>query len=171
MPRAPKFIHPLRIVRKEMGNFSQPRFGAMIGCSASTIQAVENGQLKLSLRLAHRIQLHTGAQSHELIKGRRGKAVDFMNKPFSKQSYENWKWFFVEPQIAGVKKHLSNLTEGLATLLNAAQKRRRLVTVVMATTEALRDIANHFDLRLGNSWIAIGAPAKTELRPRPGSSM
>ena len=71
MPRRPRFIHPLRVVRLALGK-SQLQFARMFGVSASYIQAVELGQRNLNDELADAIMLRCGVDASSL-KRKRGK--------------------------------------------------------------------------------------------------
>ena len=71
MPRRPRFIHPLRAVRRALGK-SQLQFARMFGVSASYIQAVELGQRNLNDELADAIMLRCGVDASSL-KRKRGK--------------------------------------------------------------------------------------------------
>src|SRR5262249_9590341 len=79
MPRRPKFIHPLRVVRIGL-NKSQPQFAKMFGVSASYIQAVELAERTLNDELADAIMLRFGVDAESLkvdvksLKRKRGAA-------------------------------------------------------------------------------------------------
>jgi transcriptional regulator with XRE-family HTH domain len=90
MPKKPRFNHPLRKVRKAIG-LSQAGFARLIQCSTPTIHAVENGRLRISPALETRIHVETGANTQELIKGRKGKALDQDGQPYSSDFYQRWK--------------------------------------------------------------------------------
>jgi transcriptional regulator with XRE-family HTH domain len=70
---------------------SQSEFATLVGCSAHTIQAIENGRLRVSHALEARIFVETGASTHEIIKGRRGKPIDQNGQPYSSDFYQSWK--------------------------------------------------------------------------------
>ena len=89
MPKKPRFNHPLRKVRKAIG-LSQAGFARLIQCSTPTIHAVENGK-RISPALETRIHVETGANTKELIKGRKGKALDQDGQPYSSDFYQCWK--------------------------------------------------------------------------------
>jgi transcriptional regulator with XRE-family HTH domain len=76
MPRAPKFVHPLRAVREAV-NKSQPEFAKMFGVSGSFIQAIELGQRNLSDELADAIMLRLGVDA-ESLKRKRGLPVSLI---------------------------------------------------------------------------------------------
>ncbi len=59
MPRKPRLTHPLRDVRHCL-NMTQPAFAKFIGCSAITVQRIENRTLKMSDKIADRILEATG---------------------------------------------------------------------------------------------------------------
>jgi len=90
MPRKPRFIHPVRQVRTCLGH-SQPSFAKLIGCSAITVQRVENGSLKLSRKLAASILEATGADPVSLLAGCDAKAMDTMGREYTKEAYDFFK--------------------------------------------------------------------------------
>lgn len=77
MPRRPKFIHPLRVVRAAL-NKSQPEFAKMFGVSASYIQKVELGQRTLDNELADAIMLRLGVDA-ESLKRKRGAPISLID--------------------------------------------------------------------------------------------
>ena len=90
MPKRPKFVHPIRIIRTTLG-MTQPRFAVKVGCSGSAINQIENGQKAMSRELAHRIAFFSGADFLELMKGRGGRAKSALDgSPYSKESYDAW---------------------------------------------------------------------------------
>ena len=91
MPRKPSVKHPLREVRAATDATSQSKFAEMVGVSAATVQAVENGKLPLSKKLALRIRRATGADHRELLKGAKGKALTVFGEPYSAAFYTRWK--------------------------------------------------------------------------------
>jgi transcriptional regulator with XRE-family HTH domain len=90
MPKRPRFIYPLRKIRIDIG-LSQQKFADLIGCSTPTVQALENGRMPISTALEQRIFVGTGADMKELIKGRKGKALDQNGQPYSNEFYQSWK--------------------------------------------------------------------------------
>src|SRR5262245_38451206 len=90
MPKRPRFKHPLRQVRTAIG-MSQAEFAKALGFSPHTIQAVENGKMRLSYALEGRIFVETGADTREIARGRKGKALDQNGQPYSKEFYDSWK--------------------------------------------------------------------------------
>jgi DNA-binding XRE family transcriptional regulator len=87
MPRKPKFTHPLRTIRECLG-YTQASFAKFIGCSAITIQRIENGSLSMSRRLAYTIMEATGADPVALRLGQAGKALDMLGREYSKSSLD-----------------------------------------------------------------------------------
>lgn len=90
MPKKPKFNHPLRKVRKAIG-MSQDGFARLVRCSTPTVHAIENGRLRMSQALEASIFIETGADTRELIKGKKGKALDQNGQPYSEKFYQSWK--------------------------------------------------------------------------------
>lgn len=90
MPRPPKFIHPLRKLRKILG-VSQSSLAEDLRVSTSTIQSIELGRLNLSENLAHRAFFMTGVDPNELMKG---NVIFFItNKNYDNKSHSLWKEF------------------------------------------------------------------------------
>lgn len=85
MPRKPRFLHPVRQVRNCLGH-TQESFAKLIGCSAITVQRIENGSLKLSPRLAERIMDATGALPRSLLRGK--SALGMEGQPYSKEAHD-----------------------------------------------------------------------------------
>ncbi|MEQ2010094.1 MAG: helix-turn-helix transcriptional regulator, partial [Limisphaerales bacterium] len=75
MPKPPKINHPVRQVRMCLGH-TQASFAKLVGCSAIAIQRIENGSLKLSLKLAHAIAEATCADPKSLLSGPGSTALD-----------------------------------------------------------------------------------------------
>ncbi len=90
MPRKPKFKHPLRTIRATIG-LSQQEFGKLIDYSSQTVEKIENGRLNISRTIKARIFIKTGADTKELMKGRKGMALDQSGQPYSNEFYQNWK--------------------------------------------------------------------------------
>lgn len=91
MPKQPKFIHPVRAVRQAVGDslgkkLTQPAFAKMVGVSAATIQSVELGRLALSVTLANRIYVATGAEPRSLMK-KGNKPRDVSGRPYTGLSF------------------------------------------------------------------------------------
>jgi transcriptional regulator with XRE-family HTH domain len=100
MPRKPKFVHPLRIVREAAGK-SQPEFAKLFGVSGSYIQAVELGQRKMSDELADAIMLRFGIDRASL------------GREIPKSLIGSGKAWFVLRSFRGSEE---NIRQGLAEL-------------------------------------------------------
>lgn len=91
MPKRPKFIHPVRAVRQTVGDslgkkLTQPAFAKMVGVSGVTIQSVELGRLALSVTLANRIFVATGAEPRSLMK-KGNKPRDVYGRPYTGRTF------------------------------------------------------------------------------------
>ncbi len=86
MPRKPKILHALRTIRERLGH-TQASFAAYIGCSAITVQRIENGSLRMSRKLANIIMEATGADPAALRTGTTGKAMDMAGHEYTKASF------------------------------------------------------------------------------------
>jgi transcriptional regulator with XRE-family HTH domain len=87
MPRKPKTKHPIRELRKIIGK-SQKEFGLSIGITPSAMKKIENNDLKLSGRVARKIQIEAGVDSSALLKGR---LRAFEGQEYTAGFYEYWK--------------------------------------------------------------------------------
>ena len=87
MPRKPKILHALRVIRKCLGH-TQASFAAYIGCSTITIQRIENGSLRISPKLANVIMEATGADPAALRSTTTGKAMDMAGHKYTKSSFK-----------------------------------------------------------------------------------
>ena|ERR1041385_897669 len=132
MPKPPRFIHPLRRIRTTIG-LSQQKFAVLIGCSTPTVHAIENGRTPISTALEARIFVETGADAKELIKGRKGKALDENRQPYTNEFFESWKkrQEKYDTQTA--------LTE-FETLLEDASRLGRLPDMLIAAQERFYDL-------------------------------
>jgi len=68
--------HPVTVLRKIAG-LTQQALAGLVGCSRMAIQSIESQKLKLSVRLAERISLHTGISQTWLL------ANDYKLSPIS----------------------------------------------------------------------------------------
>lgn len=125
MPKRPRFTHPMRAIRTAIG-ISQSGLADLVGCSVHTIQAVENGRLAVSPTLEARFFVETGADTKELVKGRKGKALDQNGRPYSKEYYRTWKerWESYDNQAA-----LRDFDSLLADAARQGKSRELLVQV------------------------------------------
>ena len=145
MPRKPRVTHPLREIRNCL-IMTQPAFAAFVGCSAITIQRIENRTLKMSHTLADKILEATGANPSELAAGR--KAVDSKGNPYTKQSYEDYKkWLqYSRHSIEYYRSHLIRFVD-LLLISSERAGHAKLHSVVAALQNAFVKIAEDFDLK------------------------
>lgn len=151
MPRPPKYFHPLREIRSLTDSPTQQAFAKLIGVSAATIQAVENGKMPLSLRLALRVHRATGACHEELLKGGSGRAIFSDGKPFSLEGFREWqrrelssvadKLEGLDPAENRVQIEAENLAFWVENLVAASgEKRSEFSRVKHSLIEALEQI-------------------------------
>jgi transcriptional regulator with XRE-family HTH domain len=145
MPRKPRVTHPLRDLRTVL-NMTQPAFAKFVGCSAITIQRIENRTLKMSHVLADKILEATGVNPRELAAGR--KAVDVEGNPYTKQSYEDYKKW-IEQTHHGIDYYRFHLSRLLDLLLISSERagHAKLHSVNAALGNAFEKIAEDFSLR------------------------
>lgn len=158
MPRPPSHRHVVRDLRNVLGK-TQAQFAEMAGVKASAINRIENGSLKLSPSLAHKISGATGADVEELVKGPKGQLLSLFGHPYTKDTFQQWK------QCNGVTGALQEATEilgpmaeeasirgftfWLGVLLKAACRHRRgakKLGVEIALIQALSQIRRDFGL-------------------------
>ena len=90
MPRRPKFIHPLRIVRKAAGGISQAQLAKLIGVSAAAVQSFELNRLALTQDVALRISEALGVHPATILR-RKHKPLDAWGEPYTNQSRNKFK--------------------------------------------------------------------------------
>ncbi len=146
MPKKPKINHPVRQVRTALGH-TQPSFSKLVGCSAITIQRIENGSLKLSPRLAHSISEATNADPDSLMGGSGAPARGWDGNPYSKESFQ-----FVAKILPMTDKelryYLTTLVRQLELMLNSANRPGTLkgYAVNAAVQDAFLKIARDYAL-------------------------
>lgn len=147
MPRKPRFMHPLRVVRTTIG-LTQPQFAAKVGVAEVTIRKIENGGLNMSLDLAQRIRLFTGADSAELLKGKTGKALGSGGAPYTKGTFEYWKKTFFVSSKKNAIKYFNDSNGWLQVLLLASAQPTvgKLPAVYMSFLEWLEKTKAEFKL-------------------------
>ena len=145
MPRKPRVTHPLREIRR-VHNMTQPAFAKFVGCSAITIQRIENRTLRMSEKLADRILEATGANPVELRAGR--KAVDTFNRPYTKESYQLYQSYLQESRH-DLSYYMGHLAHWIQLLLIASQRsgQDKLQQVFAAVQRFLAKTAEEFDLK------------------------
>ena len=160
MPRPPRFIHPLRLVRGETNARSQPKFAALIGVSGSTIQAIENGKLALSWKLAQRIERATGADARELMHGSDGRALTVFGDAYTREFFDQWthRQEEVKEDHELADAMAGDIAYWVDVLFRAAahRKEQKLHLVQHALAEALQVICEEHGLREGVNRIMGG---------------
>jgi transcriptional regulator with XRE-family HTH domain len=87
MPR-PK--HPLRALRAATPHRTQAAFAEFLGVPVRTVQAVENGQARMTPRMAARIREGTGADDVELRR-EDGRALTLSGRRYTEQAFIEWQ--------------------------------------------------------------------------------
>jgi DNA-binding XRE family transcriptional regulator len=147
MPRKPRVSHPLRELR-HCFDMTQPMFANFVGCSAITIQRIENRTLKMSHSLADKILEATGVNPRELAAGR--KAVDANGNVYTKKSYEDYKKW-IESSHYSKEYYHNHLARYVGLLLISSERagKARLHSVNAALQNAFAKTAEDFDLKNG----------------------
>ncbi|NNE90791.1 MAG: helix-turn-helix transcriptional regulator [Verrucomicrobiales bacterium] len=149
MPRPPSFYHPLRDIRKVTDFSTQAEFAKRIGVAAPTIQAIENGKLEISRKLALRIERATGADHRELMKGSTGRPISLDGSRYSREFFEAWKTEQFGDENPGPESSLSQIEFWAGLLIEAAEKKQlegKASAVVHRLTEALDSVCQDCDL-------------------------
>ena len=102
MPRKPSNPHVLRTVRG-WGKLSQPALARLVDVEPITIRKIENGDLKPSRKLAHRIATATGINPNQIIENFDPETPYSVMGPPEVLTEENWKTRFREMQGASEK--------------------------------------------------------------------
>ncbi len=136
MPRPPVISHPLRELRRHLG-VSQAAFGQLIGVSPHTILSVENGRLKMSERLARRIEAVSGADAAELRKGLDGRLINRRGRPYTRADFEAWVGSAASSLGASPDQLAIKLASQIKTLLQRAHAKAKLPLVYQRILEAL----------------------------------
>ena len=148
MPKAPRFTHPVRIVRNVLG-LSQPRFAQKVGTSESTIKQIENGKLAVSRSLALRICAAANVEPASLME-KSGKPLDIWGQPYGPESLNKRK--------GGLPKDVTDASREKAGFylniaLEAAEEKDRLPQVLLSFDEWLQQVREDFGLKPATSRI------------------
>jgi DNA-binding XRE family transcriptional regulator len=150
MPKRPKFIHPVRAVRLTVGDaldrtLTQPAFARMVGVSASTIQSIELGRLRVSRDLANRICLVTGVDPESIMK-EVGAPVALHGGPFLSTSFQLHKHFYDSMQGEHSFRKANLYLESLLRAAAALGKDNRLLAVLLSFDQWLNKTRKEFGL-------------------------
>jgi transcriptional regulator with XRE-family HTH domain len=118
MPRKPKFMHPLRVVR-EATKLSQAAFGRLVGCKAVTIERLENGKLKIGNPMHERIRGATGVLTVMSIMD---KPVDYQGNPYTQKSFAEWCEYCKETESRNSDFWCKEMQVRLAVMFEAASR-------------------------------------------------
>jgi len=145
MPRQPSKKSPIRQLRAIIGK-TQSEFAKSIGVSPSALKRIENKDLKLSRKIAQRIEAEAGADKTKLLSG---QLRDVLGKTYTAQFYAKWKKHrtYQDPAIAS--EHAKRLGWWIEILLRASAvgSKRRLWQVRDALYDALSTCYSDFDLQ------------------------
>lgn len=119
VPRAVRQKSPIRDLRGII-NKSQCEFARSLGISPSALKRIENNDLALSRRVAHKIELEAGIDRRALLRGRlRTIEGQQYRAPFYQAWKENYSW-----QSEDVAKAIASRLEPLLVAAALASKRR-----------------------------------------------
>lgn len=148
MPRPPTVSHPLRAIRAATSCPTQAAFARLIGVATPTVQAIENGKLKLTPKLAARIREATGADEAELLKGAKGKPRAAGGGAYSREFFDRWQEErILKVQTDGSEKIEQARIDGwLSFLLEAA--RAKSPEALPAARRLMAEAVDHVRQRL-----------------------
>ena len=141
MPRPPTFDSPLRQVREAIGA-TQARLAGMIGCSAPTVQAIENGQRKITREMAERLMDVTGVLYFSLMAGSK-EALDVNGGRYTSASFLDYQSLRVAGLKGSVKKELLLMVLGL---IDAAEITGKAPLLFYYLSQSLTKIAQRLSL-------------------------
>jgi transcriptional regulator with XRE-family HTH domain len=118
MPRKPKFMHPLRVVRQATG-LSQAAFGRKVGRSAETIEKMENGKKTIPPDVNYRIRLATGVLT---VMSKTDKPLDYAGEPYTQKSYTEWCGYLKETECRNSEYWCNEMQLRLEVMFQAASR-------------------------------------------------
>jgi transcriptional regulator with XRE-family HTH domain len=147
MPKKPRFVHPLRIIRATTG-LTQPKFAKLLGIAAPTVQGIELGQRKISSALATRIAYTTGALPGTFEKRGRKPLCLLTKQAYSSQSYATWLTKITKGnKDTGLDAYRVKFAIYLAELvLMAASEKNRFKPCMHSFAEWIDSTLRNFDL-------------------------
>jgi DNA-binding transcriptional regulator YiaG len=145
---------------------SQPQFGRLIGVTVDAVKNWEGGRNKVSSQMAKRIEIATGANPKDLIRGDGRLRVCriikqawlLKNRPkrhdwdFTKQDYQDWTNRTGRPSEESIPYFFRMLSREILTVLHAAARAERggtkgkCFTVFAAMGDAVQEVRNRFRL-------------------------
>jgi DNA-binding XRE family transcriptional regulator len=140
MPRKPSHRHPLRQVR-EATKMTQSQFAKLVGSSAPTIQAIENGQRQITLELAEKIMEVTGAWPFCLSENW-DEAFDVKGKPYTPLSYLE----FTENLDDDTGRARKEISDALIDVLDAAASEGKLRLALHFLSKEIATIVQRLNL-------------------------
>ena len=111
-------MHPLRVVR-EVTKLSQAAFGRMVGCTAETIEKMENGKLEIGESMHERIRMATGVLT---VKSKTDKPLDYAGEPFTQTTYAEWREYLRGTESQNSKFWLKEMQSRLDVIFEAASR-------------------------------------------------
>ena len=145
MPRKPTEKHPIRDLRKIIGK-TQYDFAKTLGIYPGTLKRIENNNLKLSRKIAIRIQAETGINVERLLDG---KLRDELGRKYTAEFYKEWKEVHFRQSEKIAKKTAAALAWWIKILLRASvvEYKRRLWQVVATLVQTIDECCSDFGLR------------------------
>lgn len=145
MPRKPTEKHPIRDLRNIIGK-TQRGFAKTLGIYPGTLKRIENNSLKLSRKIAIRIQGETGINVEKLLGG---KLRDELERKYTMEFYKKWKDLHFKQSEKIAKERAAALAWWIEILLRASVvgSKRRLWQVVATLVQTIDECCSDFDLR------------------------
>jgi len=162
MPRKPSHRHPLRQVREAL-NKTQSEFAKLIGSSAPTVQAIENGQRDITQEMAETVMTVTGVWPFCLTE-KWDEAMDLTGEPYTAVSYLRFQSGLDEDKTPRMRKEIADVLTNVLDAAGRSGKTRlalyflskEIATIVerLNLDEALYRVyeANNMDLSPGLSF-------------------
>ena len=166
MPRTPRTEHVLRRLRAVIGK-SQKDFAMMIGISASALQRIELGSLRISPKIANRIREATGLDTRCLRNWPRGELKSVRGNLYTRAEFaalQHRQSFSFRALRHECDYMVAEIRRRINLLLEVASDRKRFDLVLSDIWSSLDQIRRSFGLeRLTNTRLqSDGGETRTE---------
>lgn len=161
VPRPPRHHHAIRRLRQSIGK-SQKDFARLIGLSASALQRIELGSLKLSSKVAQRISVVTGVRAKCLFR-RNKPLLAFDGTAYASSEFDKLQRRYQSKAISYECEYMAQeLETRVAVLLRAAVTRKVFDSVLSDLWEEVDKIR----VTYGLAAVARDRLARDPTRPR-----
>jgi transcriptional regulator with XRE-family HTH domain len=174
MARPPTHRHILREIRNIVG-WSQQELAQRLGVSEITINRIENGQLKVSKRIALRAYSLTGVSYQDILENKAG-IPETREGALTRESIQRLARQAKELTFDQVATVIDNHTYHLELLFDATHefKPQKIWALDAAISEALNSVAEEFELqgyvaRVKQDNVRTALSRNTQKGIRPGA--